>query len=86
MGNRENLFAVIRAVPGAGDKVKYRSVTDRIPTHLYYSLVNAMRMHGAQRLEAEDTAKWICRKALAGDRREIWPGIEILIEEAGNAD
>lgn len=86
MNNRDNLYAVIRAVPGASEKVKYRRVTDRVPTYLHFSLVNAMRMHGAQRLEAEDTAKWICRKAVSGDRREIWPGIEIVIVEDGNAD
>jgi hypothetical protein len=40
----------------------------------------ALQYHGAQRFEAEETAKWVCRHAQVGEKREIWPGIEITIE------
>lgn len=72
--------AVIRAAPGKENRVRYPKVTDRIKTNRYHSVLDALRMHGAQRIEAEETALWVYRKAEEGDRREIWPGIEILIE------
>ena len=77
-------FAQIRAVPGK--KIPYGDLKERHETWRYYTILNTLRFHGVQRMEAETTAKWICREAKPGDRREIWPGIEIVIEEDGNAD
>jgi len=78
--------AVIRAAPDKKDLVRYPNVTDRLGSWRYYSVVNALRMHGAQKIEAEETAKWAARSAKPGEKREIWPGIEIVIVEDGNAD
>jgi hypothetical protein len=83
MGRNEGpaRIAVIRAVPGKENQVRYAKVRDRIETSRYHSILDALRMHGAQRIEAEDAAKWVYRKAETGETREIWPGIEIVIEE-----
>ena len=72
--------AVIRCLPGR-EGVKYPSKEERHEAWRYHTILLALQFHGAQRFEAEAAAKWVCRKAEPGDKREIWPGIEITIEE-----
>jgi len=71
--------AVIRCIPGR-QGVKYPTEVERHETWRYHSILLALQFHGAQRFEAEDAAKWVCRYAQVGEKREIWPGIEITIE------
>ena len=77
-------IAVIGAAKGKEDKVRYAKVRDHIATNRYHSLVDSLRMHGAGKMDAYDAAKWIYRTAKPSDRREIEPGIEIVIEEVGD--
>lgn len=72
--------AVIRCLPDR-QGVRYPKDVERFEAWRYHSILLALQFHGAQRFEAEDAAKWACRKAQTGERREVWPGIEIEITE-----
>ena len=45
----------------------------------YNSIVETLREYGAKREEAYKTTLWICRHAKPGDKKEIWPNIEIEV-------
>jgi hypothetical protein len=75
------LVAVINAESTDNQKVLFRNLHSRCETWRYSSIVWTLEFHGASRMDAEETALWICRHAKAGDRKVIDPGILIVIEE-----
>ena len=79
-------YVLIRADPAKKDKVRYSSLKERFETYRFYSIVSALIFHGAKRMEAEETARWICRKAKPGDRKVIDPGIVIEVAEDEDRD
>ena len=75
------LYAVVRADPKAGEKVKYRSFKERLEVHRYHGILDSIRLHGADRMDADIAARWCRDRAKAGDRKVVEPGILIEIEE-----
>ena len=75
------LIAVITPAIKPQGALPFKRFHDRIEAWRYYSVLTALRLYGASRMDAETTAKWISRKAKAGERREVYPGILIEIEE-----
>ena len=73
-------IAVIRCV-GDSEKLKYRNMKERYRHNRYHSILNDLRFHGAERLDAAQAAAW-AMTAEAGEKKTIEPGIEISIEEA----
>ena len=59
-------IAVIRCV-GDSEKLKYRSMKERYRHNRYHSILNDLRFHGAERLEAAQAAAW-AQTAEAGEK------------------
>ena len=64
--------------------MKYRNFKERIEVHRYHSIFDSIRLHGADRMDADIAARWCRERAKAGDRKVVPPGILIEIEEEEN--
>ena len=72
---QEERMVLVTIRPPKGEEVT-------IESWRYYSILNALRQNRATLSESNDTAKWCARKAKPGEKRKLWPEIEVEVSEA----